>query len=420
MSFPSKYLPEGGPLGRNTLYLQIVTFFAPAWGFGGPVRLMYDYAQWMSARCAAQVLTCDSHHDLSEIPEKQELIGNVIVKRFRTWIRSMAARRIFLVSPRLLWDAFWTIWKWQGIVLLHVCETRGACVLYGLILKLIFPSKIRLIHSGFGMLHHKPSMLRDFYDTLFMGVYIRQLDVALAQNDHEAATYLDLFERYNASSQERIHIVPLHADLPHEIEILLSAGTKDATQVRNLRAKYHLNPEAVVLLFLGRIHPAKGIIRAIDTFREFEKICSKPCVLLLVGRDDGFQQHAEEYIARLGLGDRVRIQNNVYESRYEYYYLSDCFVGFPTIFEETMLASVEALRCGTPVLVSKEADIPYVDGKAGAVIEFSPQRGAEELKRIVQQIGNYQQSAIKIGHDFFSSSTISKKFISIVNPNPPV
>ncbi len=31
----------------HCLYIQLMSTYAPAFGFGGPIRLMYEYAKWM-------------------------------------------------------------------------------------------------------------------------------------------------------------------------------------------------------------------------------------------------------------------------------------------------------------------------------------------------------------------------------------
>jgi glycosyltransferase involved in cell wall biosynthesis len=177
-----------------------------------------------------------------------------------------------------------------------------------------------------------------------------------------------------------------------------------------VRRTYGVPEDALVFLFLGRLHPAKGILRMVDAFAEFSRSCSRETRLLIVGRDDGFQAQTEEYILRNRLQDEVRIVNNVYDGRFDYYFLADVFLGFPTIFEETMLASIEAMACGTPILVSREADIPFVEKEhAGMVIEFGVRRAAEALAVLTQDLTSFQRNARRVATQHFMGSGIARK-----------
>jgi glycosyltransferase involved in cell wall biosynthesis len=129
-----------------------------------------------------------------------------------------------------------------------------------------------------------------------------------------------------------------------------------------------------------------------------------------VGRDDGFQAEAEEYVLRNRVEGRVRIVNNVYETRFDYYFMADVFLGFPTIFEETMLASIEAMACGTPIVVSREADIPFVEEElAGKVIDFNLQAAVEAMSEITQNLTSFQVNARRVVATHFSGTAASKK-----------
>ena len=110
-----------------------------------------------------------------------------------------------------------------------------------------------------------------------------------------------------------------------------------------LRKQFNVPEMSFVFIFLGRLHPEKGLKRAVDTFHEFSKGFDGDTFFLIIGRDDGMQREIKDYIRSLNLNSLIRIVNNVYESRFDYYLLSDIFIGFPTIYEETMLASLEAL-----------------------------------------------------------------------------
>ncbi|SVC42005.1 uncharacterized protein METZ01_LOCUS294859, partial [marine metagenome] len=58
------------------------------------------------------------------------------------------------------------------------------------------------------------------------------------------------------------------------------------------------------------------------------------------------------------------------QDRFIAYSGADLFVFAPAIWEETSLASLEALACGTLVLASRRADIPWLEAyQAGRIWE---------------------------------------------------
>jgi hypothetical protein len=86
-------------------------------------------------------------------------------------------------------------------------------------------------------------------------------------------------------------------------------------------------------------------------------------------------------------------------------HFADGFPGLPTIFEETMLASVETLSCGTPVILSSEADMPYVaDGGSGFVVEFSVGRVVGCMAQIAADQGGFRSRARSIADARFSEA----------------
>jgi len=408
-------LNQGGPTdGAHTpLYLQLTNMYAPAWGYGGPVRVMFDYAQWMRGEFQVAVFTSDIHHDFSRIPVKSETINGVSIYRSKLAFPRLA-KWVYLHSLFMWVRAAQRIRSSPGPAILHFSDLRGVVTLYALFLKLLFPRQVTLVHSAFGSLHYKRSIRRKLYDVLFMRPFVKLVDLRLVQNEHERDSYRKMCHTFGGSSRSLIFLLPLHVDgVPCDPACFTETG-KSLTAVRELRRAYGVPEDAVVCMFLGRLHPAKGILRMIDAYLEFSRSCSRGTLLLIVGRDDGFQAVAEEYILQKRIQDRVRIVNNVYETRFDYYFLTDMFLGFPTIYEETMLSSIEAMACGTPIVVSREADIPFVEEEqAGRVIDFDLRTAAEAMEIITQDLGSYQVNARRVAASHFGGAAASRKLSTL-------
>jgi glycosyltransferase involved in cell wall biosynthesis len=378
------------------------------------VRLFFDYARGLAGEFDVAVFTSDARHDLSRL-SRTEVIDGVPVSRHRLWLRKLAAKSIHLLSPSLLLEGIRRIRASTGVVIIHISELRGAVPLYAVLLKRLFRRRTILVHSAFGSLHYKASLRRRIYDKVFTKLLFNAVDLRLAQNDHEKAVYSEWCRQYGISAQANIRLFPLHLDGMAAGCGRLGAAGKNRQMVAEVRMQYGVPQDARVFIFLGRLHVAKGILRAIDVFLEFARRVEPNSMLLIVGADYGFQQSVERYILERNAGERVRVVNNVYETRFDYYFLADVFLGFPTIFEETMLSSVEAMGCGTPIIVSREADAPFVEEEgAGHVIDFDVNTAVEAMAAVVRQLPDYEVRAHATAARHFSGASAAPALLALL------
>ncbi len=79
-----------------------------------------------------------------------------------------------------------------------------------------------------------------------------------------------------------------------------------------------------------------------------------------------------------------------------------------------MLASIEAMACATPIVVSREADIPFVENEqAGMVIDFDVRTAAEALRTITKNLASFQRNARRVVAQHFNGATVSATFSAI-------
>lgn len=393
------------------LYIQVMTTYAPAWGFGGPLRIMYDYALWMAEEMEVKVFTCNLNHDFKEFEPSSIEIFPFEIKRYKIFFKQFAKKNWNFISPILLFQLLLEIKKSKKKIILHICEFRGFIPLYIIIIKKLFGTKVLLIHSAFGMLHDKESVFRHVYDRFFLKLFLQSIDTCLVQNDHEENEYHKYLKKNTLKYYPSIKLFPLHISNTWIEENFFILGSKNKEIVKLLRRKYSLKEEIKIFIFLGRLHKEKGILRVIEVFLNYLKISKLDCQLLIIGRDDGHKTNIEKYILENQAEKRIKIVTDVYDHRFEYYFLSDIFMGFPTIYEETMLASLEALSCGTPVIVSNEASIPFlVNNRSGFVIEYSIQNAIEAINSIIEKLDYFQINALILANNMFLSKTAKEKF----------
>jgi len=171
---------------------------------------------------------------------------------------------------------------------------------------------------------------------------LRAAAALLAQTSHEAGGYRE----FDVDPQ-RVHLIPLGVDPPPsqgegpDIDLGVPAGAR-------------------VILFLGRIHPLKGVDRLL---RAFAKVVGRhpDTWLVVAGRDDGALEANRLLAGQLGIDRRTSFPGAIYgEDRYRAYRRASLFAIAPTHYEETSLASLEAASVGTPLLVTAQAEAPFL------------------------------------------------------------
>ena len=124
-------------------------------------------------------------------------------------------------------------------------------------------------------------------------------------------------------------------------------------------------------MFLGRIHWIKGIDILTEAFARVT--ARRPDALLAIaGPDDGYRGTLETLSARLGIQDRV-LFTGFLGGAHKLSALVDADVVVQTSrYEQGAWAPIEAVLCGTPIIVSDNSgageDVRRMD--AGYLVEF--------------------------------------------------
>ena len=140
----------------------------------------------------------------------------------------------------------------------------------------------------------------------------------------------------------------------------------DDSKCEEIRCKYQL-PQRYVL-HVGNLNARKNLIA---TVRAFQQVCRAGCEENLVfvgGKGNGYDELVQE-IQRLGLTDRVQFVGYTEREDLPYLYNLATFFIHVSKLEGFGLPVLEAMQCGTPVLVSNVSALPEVVGKAGLQVD---------------------------------------------------
>ncbi len=150
-----------------------------------------------------------------------------------------------------------------------------------------------------------------------------------------------------------------------------------------LRKKIKCKSEDFVLLYVGRIEPVKGlptVIGSLEFLRERKPELFNRVKLLVVGggnKEEELALNKEavriiKLVSQKGLQDKVVFLGSVDQPQLKRYYSAADALVVPSLYESFGLVTVEALACGTPVIVSKVGKMKTIvkEGKNG--ISFLP------------------------------------------------
>lgn len=244
--------------------------------------------------------------------------------------------------------------------------------------------------------------------------------------------YLSCFEKSNLASADAIHFtVPreeeeyVAAALPLRKSVVIPNSIDGETFPKNpadgrFRKRLHLAEKTPIVLFLGRLNWKKGFDTLIPAWKG---VCekNKEAVLVIAGGDDeGYRMKIEDMIREAGVGDSVVFTGMLEgEDRVAAFSESDMFI-LPSYSENFGMAPVEAAYFGLPVIVTDGVGIaPDVEEfKAGLVV---PKEVAAVSRAILSLLsdkdrGRSMGTAGKhLVESRFRTEAVAERFIEVYN-----
>jgi glycosyltransferase involved in cell wall biosynthesis len=183
----------------------------------------------------------------------------------------------------------------------------------------------------------------------------------------------------NMGLTNRIEVIPNGINLS-DLEVALPRQEIEA-QWGELKGKRWL-------LFLGRLHPKKGLDLLLPAFAQIAREFPDH-VLVIAGPDEGgYAKSVEKMVADLNLAERVLLTGPVYgPTKIGLLKLAKVFV-LTSYSEGQPMAVLEALGCGTPALLTEPCNVPEVaEAGAGLVVPLSVEAISRSLEEILRDEG---------------------------------
>ncbi len=152
---------------------------------------------------------------------------------------------------------------------------------------------------------------------------------------------------------------------------------------RDFRESLDIPEDAFIVSFLSLIRPRKGLELLLEAFSKL----NNESIFLSIGgtvESQDYLKSLKQMCRKYGIDQKVRWLGLVEpQDLSSFYAVSDLFV-FPSFEEAFGMVVVEAMACGTPVLISKGVPIwqEVVADGAGQVIDYSPQDIANKIKEL--------------------------------------
>jgi glycosyltransferase involved in cell wall biosynthesis len=199
--------------------------------------------------------------------------------------------------------------------------------------------------------------------------YYGQIDRAVRRADHIIAvsqsTKNDLV-RMLGTSEDRVTVIHEAAD-PR-----MRPMPRDEA-LQRVQALYGVPDEFI--LFVSTIEPRKnvgGLLRAYQRLRDGYKLTP---ALVLAGSPGWLSGDVYDLVAKLGLKPHTHFLGRVEAYDLPYLYSAARCLVHPAFYEGFGLTPLEAMACGTPVVVSNISSLPEVVGDAAMLID--PQQDEE-------------------------------------------
>jgi D-inositol-3-phosphate glycosyltransferase len=200
-----------------------------------------------------------------------------------------------------------------------------------------------------------------------------------------------------STAEEAGHLVRLYGADRRQVDVVAPGVDLEVFrpgEASAARTRLGVPPDAVVLLFVGRIQPLKApdvVLRAAAEMVGRDPSLRERLVVAVVGGPSGSGLDAPDSLVKLaadlGIADLTRFMPPVPQRQLADWYRAATAVVVPSHSESFGLVAVEAQACGSPVVAAAVGGLRTAvrDGVSGVLVDSrDPARYADVLRRLVE------------------------------------
>ncbi len=193
--------------------------------------------------------------------------------------------------------------------------------------------------------------------------YYGQIDRAVRVADHIIAV----------SQSTRNDLINLLGVPENKISVIYEAADpifrplSREKSVQAIRERYNLPPDYI--LFVGTIEPRKNLNTLLLAYHALVNQYHVDPPLVLAGEEGWLSDEVYSLIDEFDLGEHCHFLGHITNEDLLYLYNAARLLAHPAIYEGFGLTPLEAMACGTPVIVSNVSSLPEVVGDAALLVD---------------------------------------------------
>jgi len=380
--------------------LQVVNAFPPAWGTGGPAKVVYEISKELVKRghevtvYTTDVYTPDSRFKSDENPIWMDGIEVYHFKNLSNklaWKNTPIAPSMAIALKRNIKDF--------DIVHAHLSRCFQAILVHHYAKKYRVPY---VLQPRGALPRISKSKQKKLFDALFGWAIIEDASKIIASSKLESDQYWDVFP--DLEGEKIVHI-------PNGIDL---ETYQNLPKKGEFRKKYSIAEDEKVILFLSRIHERKGADILIEAFSKLKNEL-EGVKLVIAGPDEGYLDRLKLMVNKLNIEADVIFPGPLYgKDKLEAYVDADVFV-LPSKdrYESFGNVVLEAMACGTPVIVTNNCGVSeWIGSDVGYVVEYDEIQFHNALYNILTDSSRWKnmgENAKKVA-DQFSWDTIIEEY----------
>ncbi|MEW5959241.1 MAG: glycosyltransferase family 1 protein [Chloroflexota bacterium] len=192
--------------------------------------------------------------------------------------------------------------------------------------------------------------------------YYGQIDQAWRKTNHIIA----VSEATKQDSIKMLGVPEKKITVIHEAANPIYRPLPNDEALRHVKEKYNIDQNFI--LFVSTIEPRKNLPSLLQAYHQLRDQYKRDELLVLAGSKGWLWQEVYETVERLNLEQHVAFLGRVPSADLVYLYNAARLLVHPSFYEGFGLTPLEAMTCGTPIIVSNTAALPEVVGDAGLMI----------------------------------------------------
>ena len=229
---------------------------------------------------------------------------------------------------------------------------------------------------------------------------------------NEADALIAVSEYTKRMLVERLGIAPAKVTVVHHGVSPLFCPA-ESTEIARVREKFGLSKPYV--LFVGTAEPRKNLNRLVEAMTILNRHYGHDIDLVLAGKAAWGSQGLKECIEKYAFHRHVHLLGHIEVSELPAIYSGALAAVQPSIAEGFGLPVLEAMACGTPIVVANSSSLPEVAGNAA--LQFDPQQVdelAHQLSRVAEGT-QLREDLIQQGKERASEFTWGKAATKTLN-----